>query len=83
MAFQSLDSGTVDVIHPILGSALNIPKGFWEPGSIAAHKGHFGQGALTVPFNACGFSACIVSATQMHRAHVMLAWKLLPSTIKI
>ena len=52
MAFQSLDSGTVDVIHPILGSALNIPKGFWEPGSLAAHKGHFGQGALTVPFSA-------------------------------
>ena len=52
MAFQSLDSGTVDVIHPILGSALNIPKGFWEPGSIAAHKGHFGQGALAVPFSA-------------------------------
>ena len=52
MSFQSLDSGTVDVIHPILGSALNIPKGFWEPGSLAAHKGHFGQGALTVPFSA-------------------------------
>ena len=52
MAFQTLDSGTVDVIHPILGSALNIPKGFWEPGSLAAHKGHFGQGALAVPFSA-------------------------------
>ncbi len=52
MAFQSLDTGSLDVFSTIAGSALNIPKGFWEPGSIAAHKGHFGQGALTVPFSA-------------------------------
>ena len=52
MAFQKIETGSVDVFNPILGSALNIPKGFWEPGSLAAHKGHFGQGALTVPFSA-------------------------------
>ena len=52
MAFQTLETGSLDIFNPLLGSALNIPKGFWEPGSLAAHKGHFGQGALTVPFSA-------------------------------
>jgi len=46
MAFQSLDSGTVDVIHPILGSALNIPKGFWKPGSLSTYNGYLGTTAL-------------------------------------
>ena len=52
MSFQTLDTGTLDVFNPLLGSALNIPKGFWEPGTLSAHKGHFGQGALAVPFSA-------------------------------
>ena len=52
MAFQTLETGSLDIFNPLLGSALNIPKGFWEPGSLAAHKGHVGQGALTVPFSA-------------------------------
>ena len=52
MAFQSIETGSLDIFNPLLGSALNIPKGFWEPGSLAAHKGHFGQGALAVPFSA-------------------------------
>ena len=50
MAFTNLDTGTVDVVNPILGSALNVPKKVWEPGTLAAHKGHFGQGALLTPF---------------------------------
>ena len=52
MAFQSIQTGSLDVYNPILGSGLNIPVGFWEPGSLAAHKGHFGQGALLTPFSA-------------------------------
>jgi hypothetical protein len=52
MAFDTFDTGTLDVFNPIVGSALNIPKGFWEPGSLAAHKGHFGQGAVVTPFSA-------------------------------
>ena len=52
MAFTSLDTGTLDVCNPILGSALNIPKSLWEPGTLAAHKGHFGQGSLLTPFTA-------------------------------
>lgn len=52
MAFTNLETGTLEVGNPILGSALNIPKALWEPGTFAAHKGHFGQGALSAPFTA-------------------------------
>ena len=52
MAFTNLDTGTLEVGNPLLGSALNIPKALWEPGTLAAHKGHFGQGALLTPFTA-------------------------------
>jgi len=50
MAFTNLETGTLEVGNPLLGSALNIPKTLWEPGTFAAHKGHFGQGALLTPF---------------------------------
>ena len=52
MAFQNLETGTLDVYNPILGGALNIPSGFWEPGSLSAYKGHFGTGAVAIPFSA-------------------------------
>ena len=52
MAFQSIQTGSLDVYNPLLGSGLNIPVGFWEPGSLSAHKGHFGQGAVLTPFSA-------------------------------
>lgn len=52
MAFQNLETGTLDVCNPVLGSGLNIPVGFWEPGSLAAHKAHFGTGAVAIPFSA-------------------------------
>ena len=51
MAFQKLETGTLDVYNPLLGSGLNIPVGFWEPGSLAAYKGHFGVSAVTIPFS--------------------------------
>jgi hypothetical protein len=52
MGFANLDTGTLEVGNPLLGSALNIPKSLWEPGTLAAHKGHFGQGALLTPYTA-------------------------------
>ena len=52
MSFQKLETGTLDVFNPVLGGALNIPPGFWEPGSLSAYKGHFGTGAVLTPFTA-------------------------------
>jgi len=52
MAFTSLDTGTLDVANPLVGSALNVPRALWEPGTLAVHKGHFGQGALLTPYTA-------------------------------
>jgi len=52
MAFQNLETGTLDVFDPIRGGALNFPSGFWEPGSLSAYKGHFGTGAAATPFSA-------------------------------
>jgi polyhydroxyalkanoate synthesis regulator phasin len=51
MAFQNLDTSVLDVYNPILGSALNFPKGYWEPGSLSAYKGHFGGGSTLIPFS--------------------------------
>jgi hypothetical protein len=52
MSFQNIDIGSLDVFSPILGGGLLFPKGFWEPGSLSAHKGHFGQGSTLTPFSA-------------------------------
>jgi len=52
MAFQKIETGSLDVFNPILGGGLVFPNGLWEPGTLSAHKGHFGQGSSTVPFSA-------------------------------
>lgn len=52
MAFDTFSTGTLEVFSPIFGSALNIPVGFFEPGSAAIHKLHCGQGAVAAPFSA-------------------------------
>jgi putative lipoic acid-binding regulatory protein len=52
MAFDTLDVGTLDVFNPLVGGALVIPKGFWEPGTASIHKLHCGQGAMATPFAA-------------------------------
>ena len=55
MASNTIDYakyGKLGVLSPIAGSALLIPPGIWEPGSFAAHKGHFGQGSTIIPFSA-------------------------------
>lgn len=36
----------------IPGDALQIPPGFWEPGTASIHKLHCGQGATAAPFSA-------------------------------
>lgn len=47
---DSLDLGTIDIMSPVGGGALNLPQGLWEPGSLSAYKGHFGTGATLTPF---------------------------------
>jgi len=46
MAFQNLDTGSLDVFSAVTGSAVNIPKGFWKPGTAAIYNGYFGTTAL-------------------------------------
>ena len=43
MAFQNLDTGSLDVFSAITGSSLEIPKGFWKPGTAAIYNGYFGK----------------------------------------
>ena len=45
-----MELGSIDIMTPLGGGALQLPNGLWEPGSLSAHKGHFGAGATTIPF---------------------------------
>ena len=47
---DNLALGTLDIMSPVGGGALNLPVSFWEPGSLSAYKGHFGTGATLNPF---------------------------------
>lgn len=47
---DKLELGSIDIMTPLGGGALQIPNGLWEPGSLSAHKGHFGAGATAIPF---------------------------------
>lgn len=67
MAFQNLETGSIDVFNPILGGGLLFPRGFWEPGSLSAHKGHFGQGSTLTPFAASLVAG--PSATSPYTTH--------------
>lgn len=67
MAFQNLETGSIDVFNPFLGGGLLFPKGFWEPGSLSAHKGHFGQGSTLTPFAASLVAG--PSATSPYTTH--------------
>jgi hypothetical protein len=50
---DNMTFGTLDVIAPQgAGGALQLPIGFWEPGTLSAYKGHFGTGATAMPFTA-------------------------------
>ena len=46
MAFDTFDTGTLDVFSAVTGSAVNIPKGFWKPGTAAIYNGYLGTTAL-------------------------------------
>ena len=52
MSADTFNVGSIDIYSPLFGGALNIPKGFWEPGSLSAYKGHFGSGCTVIPFSA-------------------------------
>ena len=57
-----LEVGAIDVMSPLGGGALQLPIGLWEPGTLSAHKAHFGQASTGIPFTAslvCG--PCITS----------------------
>lgn len=47
---DNLALGTLDIMSPVGGGALQLPIGLWEPGSLSAYKGHFGSGATLTPF---------------------------------
>ena len=49
---DKLELGSIDIMTPLGGGALQLPNGLWEPGSLSAHKGHFGAGATAIPFTA-------------------------------
>jgi hypothetical protein len=59
MAFDTLDVGTLDVFNPLLGSAVELPKGFWKPGTGAIYNAYlgktsilgFGQGTVCIGMN--------------------------------
>ena len=54
---DNLEVGSIDIMTPLGGGALQLPIALWEPGSLSAHKGHFGQGSTALPFTAslvCG-----------------------------
>jgi hypothetical protein len=46
MAFQNLDAGSLDVFSAVTGSSLEIPKGFWKPGTGAIYNGYFGKTSI-------------------------------------
>ena len=48
--FDNLSLGSIDIMTPLGGGALQLPIGLWEPGSLSAHKGHFGAGSTAIPF---------------------------------
>ena len=59
MSFDTFDTGTLDVFSSITGSSLEIPKGFWKPGTGAIYNAYlgktsilgFGQGSVCIGMN--------------------------------
>lgn len=43
---DTLDIGTVDIFNPFLGSSLDIPKGFWKPGSASIYNTYMGKTSI-------------------------------------
>ena len=38
---------TIDVFNPYLGSAIEVPRTFWKPGTAAAYNQHVGKTSVT------------------------------------
>lgn len=59
MAFDSFDVGTLDVFSSLLGSSIDLPKGFWKPGTGSIYNAYlgktsvlgFGQGSVCIGMN--------------------------------
>lgn len=47
MAFDTFDVGTLDVFSGITGSSLELPKGFWKPGTAAIYNAYMGKTSIT------------------------------------
>jgi hypothetical protein len=46
MAFDTFDTGTLDVFSAVTGSAIDIPKGFWKPGTAALYNAYAGKSSV-------------------------------------
>jgi hypothetical protein len=46
MAFDTFDVGTLDVFNAFLGSSLDLPKGFWKPGTGAIYNAYLGKTSI-------------------------------------
>ena len=59
MAFDTLDLGSLDVFSAVTGSSLELPKGFWLPGTGSIYNAYlgktsilgFGQGSVCIGMN--------------------------------
>ena len=47
MSVTKQQFNTIDVFNPYLGSAIELPKIFWKPGTAAAYNQHVGKTSLT------------------------------------
>jgi hypothetical protein len=46
MAFDNLDIGTLDVFSSVTGSSLELPKGFWKPGTGSIYTAYLGKTSI-------------------------------------
>tara|TARA_B100000073_G_scaffold144279_2_gene118782 strand:+ start:2843 stop:3733 length:891 start_codon:yes stop_codon:yes gene_type:complete len=44
--FDSLDTGTLDVFSSFTGSSLELPKGFWKPGTGSIYNAYMGKTSI-------------------------------------
>ena len=47
MTLDKANFNSIDVYNPILGSAIEVPRMFWKPGTAAAYNQHVGKTSVT------------------------------------
>jgi len=47
MTLDKANFNSVDVYNPILGSAIEVPRAFWKPGTTASYNLHVGKTSVT------------------------------------